>query len=405
MKRRLSTDQRHTVPVAAAAVGSRLATLAVIAVASATLSKPNFDLVIYALAVSTAVQILLDPAVSNLVAVRWSEVDRASQAKMFQSGLRLQALAGVAMALTAGLFVVAARGGTGSLFLGLALGTLAAVEGVARYARVVCQVDGRFGRYAAVDVLIGVGRVLIALALVVHHSTTALGVASLLWAGVIAVGIVVWASRRRRVSTDVASLAREVWPYGLSTFFSSLYSQAPTVILGIAGDLQAAAVYAVAARITQPTELLPAAISSVYLPRLAREGSASRQSTFITQGRLAFALGLAVAFTIATAGQFVLRVLGVAGQGAPWVLVILASLLPVKFLNYQLVALALADGRVKQRLRASLVVGVISVTTVVFVAHTGAVPVAVTTLVCECILCLLLVRASHSTSLVPRLLG
>lgn len=405
MSRRLTHDQRHVVPVGVAAIWSRLATLAVIGVAAATLSKANFDLVVYALAVSTAVQILLDPAVSSLVAVRWSEIGEESRAKMLRSGLRLQAIAGVAMALTTALLVVAARGGSDALCLGLGLGALAAVEGVARYSRVVWQVDGRFHLYAAVDVLIGAGRLLIALALLLHHTTTAVAVSSTLWAGVVGLCLVIWARTRERVPTDVASVAREVWPYGLSTFFSSLYSQGPTVVLGIAGDLRAAAVYAVAARITQPTELLPAAISSVYLPRLAREDSTNREATFVTQGRLAFGLGVGVAITIATAGQVVLRILGVDGESATWVLVILASLIPVKFLNYQLVALALADGRVKQRLRASVVVGVISLTTVYLVAHAGALPVALTALLCECLLCVLLVRASHSSSLVPRFLG
>jgi O-antigen/teichoic acid export membrane protein len=401
VNRVVGTLRSPVTPVASAALWARLMILLVIAVGSRSLSHDSFYLLVYTLAVSTAAQTLLDPGVSSLVPVRWPTLDVDARAQIFRSGLVLQSIAGLLMAITTAAIVVAAHRGREAFEIGVSVGCLVAVEGIARYARVRYQVNGDFRRFAAVDIVIGVGRAATAVVLLLSATVASFALANLVWALIFAILVYIY-TRRSAGSLELARLAREVWPYGASTSFAALYSQAPAVLLGILGDLKAAAVYAVAARITQPTELVPSAISSVFLPRLAREWASERRATFLRQAKLACAVGVAFALVIALGAGPILGIFSVEGRTARLVLFVLAAVLPIKFLNYQLVALALAERRVRQRLIASIVVGVASVAIVCVLAKHGPVMVAGATLASECLLCTLLLRVSRTALLVPR---
>lgn len=195
------------------------------------------------------------------------------------------------------------------------------------------------------------------------------------------------------------ALAGEVWPYGASTFFSSLYSQGPAVLLGLAGSVQAAAIYSVVSRLTQPTELVPNAISAVCLPRLVMLDDHERRRAFRAQAAVAAVAGFFFAALIMAASPLLLRLFGL-GFDEGWAIVlILALVLPVKFVNYQLVALSLAQGRIRARLVAGARVATVSIIAVLAVARQGAVPVALVTLGSELLLSTLLTFASSPVAI------
>jgi O-antigen/teichoic acid export membrane protein len=398
--RRRSGSSLQVGVVTAAAIFARVSTVVLIAFAARGLQRSDFDLLVYTLAVSAAVQILLDPGTASFVAIRWPEVAADQRDRLVSTGASLQVAVGCFIVAATMAIVHVAHAGRGAVAVGAGLGVLGAAEGVARYGRVSAQVEGRFPRFAAVDCLIGVGRFATAVPLIMHRSLGAFVAASAVWGIVLAVVSLRQGPRPRLDIRAVTRMVAAVWEYGASTFFSALYSQAPAVLLGLLGGLRQGALYAIVARITQPTELVPSAIASVFLPRLARETPPTRRNTFARQSRIAAAAGLVAMLGSVGVGSILLGPLG--ASGAILVLVIVVAVLPFKFLNYQLVSLALADGQVRRRLTASMTVAAICVISVCALAHRGAAPVATVVLACELLLFVLLTRVSRKMVLIAR---
>jgi O-antigen/teichoic acid export membrane protein len=389
--------------VACAAFG-RGALLLLVVVCARTHSGDQFDALVYALAAGTAVQILLDPNTGAMLVVRWRRgmVDYAD----WLGGLRLQAVVALGvMLLTAGI-VGAGVGSQRGVVLGLALGAMFGAESLARYARCVWQTEGRLGRYAATDLLVGLGRVAVAAALIGSGGLGRFEVAAVVVAAAWTVAVLVGVARKVGfpANLDVApirTMLRAVWPYGLSTALSAAYAQAPTILIGLVGGLRAAAVYGVAARMTQASELLPASLSAVFLPRLAATTGDSQQDVFRRQIRAAAATGGLACVVCILAAPVALPLLGVPWhEGSAVVLLLALALLP-KFLSYQYVSLALTQGQVRARLGASGVIAVVSVVGVLALAHVGATPVAAVTLACELGLLGLLFWMTHDRAPTP----
>jgi O-antigen/teichoic acid export membrane protein len=383
--------------VSCAAVG-RGALLVLVVVCSRTHSRDQFDALVYALAVGTGAQILLDPNTSAMLIVRWRR--GIADYSDWLCGLRLQAATAVAVALLTGGIVGAGVGTTQGLALGLALGAMFGAESLARYARCVWQTEARLGRYAVVDLLVGLGRVLVAAALIGSGGFGRFEVAAIVVAAAWTIAVLVGVARRvgrpaNVSSSPVRSMLRDVWPYGLSTALSAAYAQAPAILIGLVGGLRAAAVYGIAARMTQTSELLPASLSAVFLPRLASSTGDSQQAVFRRQIRAAAATGGLCCVVCVLAAPVALPLLGVPWREGSGVVLLLALALLPKFLNYQYVSLALAQGRVKARLGASGVIAVLSVGGVLVLAGVGAVPVAGVTLACELGLLGLLFGMTH----------
>ena len=391
----------HAKVVTLASLIARAAALGVVATASVSFPSGTFNVIVYALATSSAIQVLLDPATSSFVVVRWPELSSTARQALWKGGFTLQlVVAAVSVPLTAAV-VGAATTSTTGVEIGAAFGMLAAAEGIARYVRTHWQARQQFWAYAAIDGVIATGRALVAVAVLLVASVDVLVVAALVVTTALVVGSTALVVRDRRTRAEpLPSVVRGVWPYGISTVFSSLYSQAPPILIGFIGNLREAAVYAVASRITQPTELVPNALVAVYLPRLREAVGSARRVVFRNQARAAVVLGATFTLAIVAASPWLLPVLGVNVREGETTLVILALALPVKFLNYQLVALALADGSVRRRLVASATVAVVSVVTVCSVASIGSAAVAAVTLGCELLLTGLLLAIARSRSLV-----
>jgi len=383
--------------VVSASLAARVATLLILAGAAAMLDQSAYNALVYVLAVSSAAQVLLDPGTANLIIVRWPELSPGGRWELWRSGFRLQLLACVGVAVSTPIVVGAALGSRTYLGLAAAVGILAGAEGLLRYARVTWQAEARFRSFALADAAIAVGRV-VALGGLLLGGITGLSVTCVVVA--VPVGLAAWFLARPRHRDAVGSrltlraLVPEVWPYGASTFFSSFYSQMPAVLLGLAGTIQAAAVYSVASRLTQPTELVPGAIASVYLPRLVALGEVARTKVFREQLGRAVTAGGVIAAGLAVLSPVLLPLFGIPfSEGWPTFL-LLAAVVPVKFGNYQLVALAIAQGRIRGRLVSSVVIAGASVPLVLVVASRGAGAVALVTLGCELCLALLLTRVS-----------
>jgi O-antigen/teichoic acid export membrane protein len=394
----MTARSRNAFAVMAGVAFGRLSLFVVLAVAASHLGRSAFDVLVYALAVATAVQILIDPNTSNLLILRWK--GGANRREDWSASIRLQLLvAGIGVALTPAIIGLTVRTTEGVL-VGIAVAGMMGGESVARLARCVWQADERFGRYAAVDVTVGLGRLLLAVPLLLANGlggvavvAGGIGVAWLVAVGAMAV--------RERLTAGasfsaVRQLAKDVWPYAASTSLSALYAQAPTVLIGVTGQLRAAAVYGVSARITQATELVPSAIAASSFPRLARVQGRERRGLFREQVRLALIAGVAISAATVGVGAVLLPRFSVSLNEGFGVVSILAVALIPKFVSYQLVVLAMAKGRIRARLIASGIVAVGSVTAVLLVAPAGAVAVAVVGLISESMLLLILIRVSAS---------
>lgn len=401
MLSRLGGFDRAPVVVAVPGLFARLSVLAVVAAAAESLgSGREFNLVVYLLAVSSALQTLMDPGVASCLLARSVNRNPGEWWGEWRAGVRAQVLAStVAFLGTIGVAVAVSPTAT-ALLIAASLAFLSGAEGTSRCARVSWQARHSFGAYAAVDTAIGVGRLFTALAMVVGGvvNFTAVNVA----VGVALSGVIFLAARPAKMQTSgrpapcsVIRLLREAWPYGLSTSFSAVYAQGPGVLLGLVGTLHSAAVYSVATRITQPSELLPNGIAAVYLPRLLVAPAHERRRLFRRQAALAIVAGAAVAVTIAAVSPLLLRIFGMTLGRAEAVVLILAAVLPAKFLSYQLVSMAIAQGRIRSRLVASAAIAGLSLVLVIVVASRGAVAVALVSAFCELTLLTVLLLITH----------
>jgi O-antigen/teichoic acid export membrane protein len=391
----LATER--TTLVVGGSMFARLTILLVLVAASAQLSRQSFQFVAYTLAVTTAAQVLLDPQTASFLLTKWYSNTADQIRAEYRSGLILQGIAAAMVAL-APLIVGLATGADGhELELGISLGVLAGVEGLCRYSRVSWQASERFGWYAAVDIALGIGRLVTVVVLLANPTLAAFTMANLFVAATI-ITLLIPAYRALPTpsmpaeSWSVARLFYDVLPYGASTTFSSLYAQAPAVLIGLRGSLGAAAAYSVAVRLTQPTELVPLSLASTYLPKLVQSDEKVRQAIARKMVVVALSFATVGAALLIALSPLILGLFNVELHKTQLVLGVLAIVLLPKFVNYQLVALAIADGRIRQRLACAATVAVFSVVWVLILAPQGAIVVACVSLASELLLLSLLVR-------------
>ncbi|MBJ7457930.1 MAG: hypothetical protein JHD02_01950 [Thermoleophilaceae bacterium] len=397
---RVSAVERSSVPVAAAALFSRASILAVLYVASTSLSVSDRNSFIFAAGVVTAVQVLVDPvALANFYLASHHHFDALRSHGLFVVA-RLQLLLGLLVIVLPPLFVLAAGESSGWIGLTGALGVLAFGENTMRFKRVASQDREDFIRFAGVDVLIGAVRCATAVVLLAW-SIEAFAAACVL-AGVVEAAT---AAPRRPGDFHAAdrislrNLVSEAWPYSATTLFTATYSQGPVVLLGILGSVSSAATYAIAARLTQPLELLPSAIASVHMPRLVRHSTVEFPAALRRQSLFALAAAIPVVILVDLIGPLALDAFGFDNNTAYATLFVLSAVLLFKFVSYQLVAGAISRGRIRARFKISAFIAGVSVVSVAAVASIGPVAAALVTLGCEIMLCaaLLILHARETT--------
>lgn len=351
--------------VASAAFCARLAILAVLVAAGvAGISRVEFQLIAYALAVTSAVQVIVDSSTAGaFTVINWDRYEAIGKS-LWAGVLRLQAIAAVFVFAGVMAIVGAVAHSREGLLVGAAVGAAAMAENVARFARCRYQRGLKFKQFAAVDLTLGAARlggaiILIVWSLDAFLLTQLLSVlVGLAWVAVS------WRAARRECPLPAAATREtlaDLWPYSAGGAVSSIYSQMPAIVVGAVGGLSAGAVYGIATRVTQPTELLPAALSSVRLPFLVGTTPERRRALVRMQLRLALLSGVVVALVIILSAPFIARLIDHEPGATGVVIATLALALPLKFANYQLVAIAISCGQAKARLVAAARVGVFSI--------------------------------------------
>jgi hypothetical protein len=191
------------------------------------------------------------------------------------------------------------------------------------------------------------------------------------------------AVRRGRATTsdEPVRVFPQILEYGLSGSLSALYSQAPLVLGTAILGVDAVTPLALAYRVVQPLEVLPATLSQQLIPRIRAAGRPARAYWW------RFALGgLVLAGILALLRSPVEQVFGGGAFDQAIFLVVLLSVAP-KFGNYALMAYAMGSGLVRVRLTATVVTGVVAVILTLVAALTaGPALLAGVTLAAELVL-------------------
>jgi hypothetical protein len=145
-------------------------------------------------------------------------------------------------------------------------------------------------------------------------------------------------------------------------------------------------------RTIQPTELLPATITQQMIPSLRTATPSRIRRTWL----IFVGIGAAAWIAIVACTPLINALYSVRVSLFP-LLIIAGAGLPLKYGNYALVAGLVARGRIKNRLRSSLVAGIVAVALVgVAAALWGPREVLVGVIVAEAVLTALLLRVTYS---------
>jgi hypothetical protein len=248
----------------------------------------------------------------------------------------------------------------------LAVGPLAAqvVESAVRVVRAPALVRHADARFGTTDLMLAAGKLLVVVACL------------LLWSPFALIGLVIpslavlaWVARREARSLPEGAGAphvRDIAAYGLAGASSGLYSQVPYLVCATVAPISVTASLALALRVVQPLEVVPGVMGQQLLARMNSHRSA------LVPWSLFFGLG-ALAATSVVALRPVIEVVFSYRFVPAVVLYIIALSVPVKFGNYALAAAVIAEGRLREKIGTSLVVGALTVLlTVVAAVQVGA---------------------------------
>ncbi|RFA18745.1 polysaccharide transporter [Subtercola boreus] len=271
------------------------------------------------------------------------------------------------------------------------LGVSQICDSVTRTTRAPQLVYRRDASYAIPDLALVLAKTPVLVLAVVFHRVELLALMAV--PSLIVVLATYVANRRAIVPVDVEPerVFRSIAEFGLSGSLSALYSQAPLVIGTALLGVDAIAPLAVAYRVAQPLEVIPATISQQLIPRIR-----TLSHSFVRYWLIFVGLGLACALVLIVSQNLVRAVLGSESFDSVIFVLIVLSMGP-KFGNYALVAYSMGKGYIRQRLIATITVGIIAVTlTVLACILFGDTALAGVTLLSELTLALtlsLLIRA------------
>jgi hypothetical protein len=324
--------------------------------------------------------IITDSGAANfLLSLPRTRITRGVHARAVAFHAALGALgAAVAVAIT----VAAASSIPGeAVLLLVALGVSQVLDSLTRTIRAPLLVGRRDASYAFPDLaLVVLKAVPLAIAVLVPEILVLLVLP--LVSLVVTAGT--WIAVRRDLATTSDEPVRvfpQILEFGLSGSLSALYSQAPLVLGTAILGVDAVTPLALAYRVVQPLEVVPATLSQQLIPRIRAAGRPARAYWW------RFALGgLVLAGIIALLRGPVEQVFGGDAFDQAVFLVILLSVAP-KFGNYALMAYAMGSGLVRVRLTATVITGVVAVAlTLVACLAAGPTLLAGVTLVSEIVL-------------------
>lgn len=400
--RKVEDRMRHGALVTVASLVGKVGVLTTLAAVTDVYHGPERTALLFTVTASVACTAIFDPQTTPLLLVRYAPVERIRRGDWIDTHVLevLGALLGVLVTVVA--VLVASRGST---VAGIALPMVvlleaAMLEQIWRFRRVGWQVGRGYGRYAAVDLSIGVVRIASAAALVTVGTTAG-------WV-ILAVGSVAHGLWLLRPTLDPGPRAglwatlKAAFPYGLTTTLSSCYSQVPSVLAGMIVGAQTGVVLGVAARISQPTELVALSIAALGTQRMAAHPQSAIHE-FRWSLRMAVWTSLICAAGVGLVGPKLVAHLGAPGVAAELVVVLSALTLIPKFIDYQQNSFLVATGHIRRRLVAASIAaaatmgGVVAVSVVTKGSPAVAeVAVAATLLLGELTLLVVLARASRA---------
>jgi hypothetical protein len=301
------------------------------------------------------------------------------------------ATVGAAAAVTITLTAAGAERGTSVVIVMAGLAVSQIFDSVTRTTRAPQLVLGRDGSYALPDVALVVAKIPVLGAALLLDRVDVLAIVAV---PSTAIAAYTFLANRRAIAATVEApprMLRTIAQFGLSGSLSALYSQAPlvlgTIILGV-GPI---APLALAYRVVQPLEVVPATVSQQLIPRVR-----GLKHSFVRYWAAFLVTGLVFTGLLALFLPLISRLVGDDAFDSAVFLIIALSVGP-KFGNYALVAYSMGRGYISQRLTATIVIGVIAVTlTIVFSVALGNTALAAVTLISEVLLAIvlsLLIRA------------
>lgn len=332
----------------AASIALRISQLLVMIAAAQTFPAALRPSVLAAFGVIAAVAVFSDAGAATYLLTR-ANLTRATLA----GALRVQALIGV-IGIVAGVSYasLALPWPPGPLRVAIvgAIAVSQALDAQTRVARSASLHRGADARYALGDALLALTKSTVAVGMIAAALPLLLLVLPLLSA-VVLVSVIAVARASLPQGEDAVRFG-DVIDYGLSGAASGLYSQAPFMLAVALAPVEAVAALAVALRVIQPLEVVPAVVSQQMIPRVrTRDLTATRPWVGFA------AVGLVCGVVVVLCGPLI-EWLFRQPLSPTGLLVLLAATLPFKFGNYALAAFLLALGGVRRKTMLSLAVGV-----------------------------------------------
>jgi len=341
------------VPVLAAG-GSRVLQLVVLVVLVAQTDGAAESTLVAGLAILSAFAIFTDSGAGNfLLATPEAELGRALHARATLLHLVLATTGGVAALTLTLVGDDSDRGPTVvTILLGLALAQVA--DSITRTCRAPALVRGDDVAYALPEVVLLAAKLPV---LGVVLLTSRPGLLVLLAVPSMVVCLVTWSTARRRLAADLPlppRVTRRILEFGVSGSLSALYSQAPLLVGTAVLGVTTIAPLALAYRVVQPIEIVPATFAQQLLPRIRTK------NLRLLPIWLGFAgSGVLVVVALVALSGPVSAALGSSTFVTALFVPVALSLAP-KFGNYALVAVTMGLGFVRRRLVATAVVGCVA---------------------------------------------
>lgn len=271
---------------------------------------------------------------------------------------------------------------TSPLLVGVvvSLGLMQVIDSLVRVARVPLLRGGADHQFAAFDLGLAFSRIVwVGMAWGMHDLAWLLALPSTSMV-ILAIAL---KGAMRQVGDGIAPahLSRRILTFGANGAASALYSQAPLLIAGAFFPVHTTAQLALAYRVTQPWELVPATLSQQLVPRvrIGRIPVRKAWAVFVALGAVLGGMTVVARPLIEWVFTFELE------QWA--ILALIALALPLKFGNYALAAFMFARGMVVEKLKVTCVVGLfVAAVTLVMASTGGAAAVASMSLMAEALL-------------------
>ena len=263
-----------------------------------------------------------------------------------------------------------------------ALLLVSCAEAAMRVARIAAMHQSRWLRYGLPELEYALIRLVAVAALESTGRAVAAGLVAVLTLLALVRGGAVFFRHSEGDGVGYLVLMRQAFPIGASSTVAAGYSQLQVPLIAALASPGVASAFAIAVRLVQASEIIPATIAQIRIPAMAGSRATREAETTVRRALMAVAVPVGAALA---AGGFVMA--GPAGSGGlEYYLAVLALSLPFKYANYVSVAALVAYRRAGQRLRTSALVAVVGLPVLAVAAAQGALVLCFATVALEALL-------------------